>query len=123
MPTFLRILAWNVALVVALVGVAALAASARAESVVFAVPAILALWVLFQGGMFATARWAVLTCAAIGALLFLLQAALLAFFVFWNRGFDSTYPANALQVLIGLVLLVGAFSVGTFLRSKRRAPA
>jgi hypothetical protein len=123
MRTFLRILAWNVALVGALVGVAALAASAGAESAVFAVPGILALWVLFQGGMFATARWAVLTCAALSAILFLLQAALLAFFIFWNRGFDSTYPANALQLLIGLVLLGGALAVGAFLRIKRPAPA
>ncbi len=78
---------------------------------------------MFQGGLFASARWAMLTCAAIGTILFLLQAALLVFFIFWNRGFDSTYPANALQVLIGLVLLGGALAVGTFLRIKRPASA
>lgn len=123
MRTFLRILAWNVTLLIALAAVAALTAAARAEAWVFALPAILAFWVLFQGSLFASARWAVFSCAALSALLFLLQVGVLAFAILWNRGFDATYPANSMQVLIVFTALAGAVAVGAFLRAKRQRQA
>lgn len=118
MRILLRILARNIALLVALPAIAARRAATGAESWVFALRAVLALWVLFQGVLFASAHRAVLACAALGALLFLLQTGLLAFLIFWNRGFDATYPANALQVLLGITGVAGALSVGGFLRAK-----
>jgi hypothetical protein len=63
----------------------------------------------------------VIACAVIGALFFLLQAAVLAFIIVFKRGFDATYPVNSLQVLIGMVVLAGALLVGWFLRAKRVA--
>ena len=119
MRTVVRILAWNVALLIALAALAALAAATRAEAWIFALPAILAVWVLFQGGLFASARWAVFLCAALSALLFFLQVGVLAFIIFWNRGFASTYPANSMQVLIVFTVLAGSVAVGAFLRAKR----
>jgi len=115
-----RIALWTLAFAVFIAGALAVAVVNRADSAVFGLPTLLAIWILFQGGMFATRRSSVIACAVVSSVLLLLQIGLLAFFVLWNRGFGNTTMATQSLVLIIWVLVGGILLVGWFLRAKIR---
>jgi hypothetical protein len=118
-PAAARIVLMNLAFVVALVAFAALAAANRMDSAAFGLPAVLAVWVVVQGALFARRRFWVVTCAVVGCLLLVLQVALLAFLLWWNRGFGNTQMATQSLVLIIWVVVAGAALIGLYLRAKR----
>jgi len=119
MRTPARIALWNLAFVVCLAGLLVIAAVTRLDSAAFGLPALLAVWILMQGAVFARRRAWVVRCAVASSLLFLLQVAVLAFFVWWNRGFGNTEMATQSLVLMIWVVLGGIVLIAWFLRAKR----
>jgi len=119
MHTAIRIILLNLAFVLCLAALAAVAAANGLDAVTFGLPALLAVWVLVQGAMFARQHRSVVVCMVASAGLFLLQLAVLAVFVWWNRGFGNTREATQSLVFLIWVILCGAFLLSWFWRAKR----
>jgi hypothetical protein len=113
-----RIFFWNLGFLIFVAAALAIAASNKLDAIAFGLPALLAVWILFQGGLYAQRRWVVLTCASLGALLFLLQMAVLVFFVWWNQGFGNKDAALMSQVFLLWALVIAAVALAWFVRAK-----
>jgi hypothetical protein len=116
--TLFRIFLWNLAFLVLLAVALATAAANKLDAIAFGLPALLAVCVLIQASLYAYRRWAVLACAILSALLFLLQAALLVFFVWFNQGFGNTQASSMNQVFLIGALLLAVGLLTWFVRAK-----
>jgi hypothetical protein len=122
MRVAVHLVLWNFAFIVLLVVALAVLAANRADAAAFALPFVLAVWVLFQGAVFAKRRKWVLICATTSGILLLLQLALLTISVLWNRGFGNTSMVTQSLVFVIWVTVGGGLLLAWFLRAKRNAP-
>jgi hypothetical protein len=123
MRTAIRIVLLNFAFALCLGAMLAVAAAYSLDSVAFGLPALLAVWVLVQGAMFARKRRGVIVCMVASGCLLLLQLAVLAVFVWWNRGFGNTQQATQSLVFLIWAILGGVFLLGWFWRAKQGVAA
>ncbi|MBL8516950.1 MAG: hypothetical protein JNM76_08270 [Betaproteobacteria bacterium] len=89
------------------------------DRLTLAAPAIVALWLLGQGGLHARRRWAVLTVATVAGLLFLFQVLLLAFIAWFERGFGNVDRATGYIIFLTASAILAVGSLSAFIRSKR----
>ena len=124
MRLLIRLVAWNlgfIAAFAALVVVVMRVSSSAGDTMGLMLPAILAVWLLFLGALYAGRRGAVIAVAAVAGVLFAVQAALLVLLTWFSQGFGGrTHHTAVYEVLLLWVALGAPALVWWFVRAKRQ---
>jgi hypothetical protein len=90
-----------------------------ADAIGLALPGLLALWLLFLGGRYASGRAVVIACAVFAGLLVLAQCALLGLLLALSKGFGGrTYYTPLFELLLVVVPIIGIALIWRFIRVK-----
>jgi hypothetical protein len=124
MRTLVQIVLWNVGFAVAFVLLVSNLSHGPAETIGVMLPAIVGIWLVFMGSLYASGRRWVIGYAAVAGALFALQAAILVLLTWISQGFGGRTDHTAIyEFLLLLTLAAGPTMIWWFVRSRLRVGA